>query len=117
MIGDVLRQYRERNHLSQAKMAEELGVSPSYISSLERGVRNAAGRPYAVSYQVLERMASVMRIPVTELEEETYQTPDYQVEPLTDEEVSLVLHFRRADAETKTMIRRLMQYMDAEERA
>ena len=115
MIGDVIRQYRYGNHLSQAQMAELLDVSPSYVSSLERGVRNAAGRQYAVSYAVLKKMASVMGVPLTYLEKEARQQPDYLKDPLTDEETDLILKFRNADPETKAMIRRLLQYMKTEE--
>ena len=115
MIGDVIRQYRYGNHLSQAQMAELLDVSPSYVSSLERGVRNAEGRQYAVSYAVLKKMASVMGVPLTYLEKEARQQPDYLKDPLTDEETDLIMKFRNADPETKAMIRRLLQYMKTEE--
>jgi len=115
MIGDVLRWYRGKHHLSQAQMAKVLDISPSYVSSLERGVRNAAGRQYAVSYALLERMSSVMGIPLADLEKEASRCPDCLTDPLTDEESNLVLRFRQADGATKSMIRRLLQYMRAEE--
>lgn len=116
MIGNMLRWYRLDNHLSQAQMAEKLGVSPSYISSLERGVRNSAGRQYAVSHQILETMSSVMGIPLADLEKEARQKPGVLVDPLTDEEADIVLRFRQADGETKAMIRRLLKYMKSEDK-
>lgn len=115
MIGDVLKWYRGNHHMSQAQLAEKLDVSPSYISSLERGVRNAAGRPYLVSHSILEKMSAVMSIPIADLEYELSQRPDYLVDPLTDEESELIMRFRVADPETKAMIRRLLQYMKTEE--
>ena len=115
MIGNVLQKYRFQNHLSQAQMAKKLDVSPSYISSLERGVRNAAGRPYIVSGSVLERMSKATGIPISVLEKEVHEQPQYLTDPLNDEETDLILRFRRADAETKAMIRRLLRYMKNEE--
>lgn len=115
MIGDVLRWYREKQHLTQAQLADKLEVSPSYVSSLERGVRSVAGRPYLVSHSILEKMSEVMNVPVADLEHELSQKPDCLVDPLTDEEADLVLRFRQADAETKSMIRRLVKYMKTEE--
>lgn len=115
MIGNVLQKYRFQNHLSQAQMAKKLDVSPSYISSLERGVRNAAGRPYIASGSVLERMSKATGIPISVLEKEVHEQPQYLTDPLNDEETDLILRFRRADAETKAMIRRLLRYMKNEE--
>lgn len=115
MIGDVIRKYRREKHLSQAAMARILDVSPSYISSLERGVRSVAGRPYVVSYTVLERISKETGVSIAALEKEMELQPDPLTNPLTDEETNLILSFRRADAETKAMIRRLLQFMKSEE--
>ena len=114
MIGDILKSYRKQNHISQAQMASKLKVSPSYISSLERGVRNAAGRPYLVSHTVLEKMSKELGIPVDDLEKEAAPKTDLMVDPLTDEEADIIKCFRKADAETKAMIRRLVKYIKNE---
>ena len=115
MIGDVIWKYRQEKHLSQAAMARILEVSPSYISSLERGVRSVAGRPYVVSYPVLERISKVTGVPIADLEKEMKRQPDFLIDPLTDEETDLILTFRRTDGETKAMIRRLLQYVKTEQ--
>lgn len=118
MIGDVIRKYRMQHHLSQAQMAKKLAVSPSYVSSLERGVRNSSGRPYVVSHQVLKRISTVTGISISSLEKEAgpQKEQDFLIDPLTDEEVALIVEFRRADPETKGMIRRIMQYAKVEEK-
>jgi len=118
MIGDVIRKYRMQHHLSQAQMAKKLAVSPSYVSSLERGVRNSSGRPYVVSHQVLKRISTVTGISISSLEKEAgpQKEQDFLIDPLTDEEVALIAEFRRADPETKGMIRRIMQYAKVEEK-
>src|SRR5260370_35954147 len=38
-LGEVLREYREVNHLSQAALGELLQVDQTYISMIERGRR------------------------------------------------------------------------------
>lgn len=116
MIGEVIRKYRMQHHLSQAQMAKKLAVSPSYVSSLERGVRSAAGRPYVVSHSVLEKISTVTGISIADLEKEaeSYQQPDYliDVKALNSEESKLIVEFRRADSDTRAMIRRLLDYME-----
>ena len=39
VFGKVLRMYREKNNLSQEKLAEYCDLHPTYISMLERGYR------------------------------------------------------------------------------
>lgn len=114
MIGDVIRKYRRDNNLSQAEMAKKLEVSPSYISSLERNVRNAAGRPYEVSNSVLVKMSRVMGISISKLKKEMQYNTFYLSEPVNDEESELITLYRTADAETKAMIRRLLEYVKSD---
>lgn len=38
-LGQVLREYRDEHGLTQAELAERLGVAQSYVSLLERGKR------------------------------------------------------------------------------
>ena len=39
-LGRKIKEFRLRKKLSHGKLAELLGVHPTYISSLERGMRN-----------------------------------------------------------------------------
>lgn len=36
-IGEVLKTYRRNQGVTQAKLAEDLGISPQYVGVLERG--------------------------------------------------------------------------------
>jgi len=46
--------------LTQEQFAEALGVSPEFVSNMERGIN-------APSFETLERIASVFAIPVRDL--------------------------------------------------
>lgn len=41
-IGNSIKFYREKNNLSQEKLAEKVGVDRTYISALEQGVKCAS---------------------------------------------------------------------------
>lgn len=54
-FGQRLKSLRKQRKLSQAKLADKLGVHPTYISSLERGLRNP-------SLKVIDRIALALEI-------------------------------------------------------
>lgn len=54
-FGQKLKSLRKQKKLSQAQLANKLGVHPTYISSLERGLRNP-------SLKVIDRIASALEI-------------------------------------------------------
>lgn len=56
----ALRLIRVYHDLSQAQLAEKIGISKSYISELERGHKKA-------SIDILEKYASFFRIPLSSL--------------------------------------------------
>lgn len=41
-LGIIVREHRERLHLSQEKLAERAGVHRTYVSDIEAGNRNVA---------------------------------------------------------------------------
>lgn len=54
-FGRKLKNLREQRRLSQVKLANRLDVHPTYISSLERGLRNP-------SLKVIDGLASALNI-------------------------------------------------------
>jgi len=38
-IGKVVRFYRKQRHLSQAELAEKAGISITFLSKIERGIK------------------------------------------------------------------------------
>lgn len=62
-VGINLRRYRKERGLSQEALAFECGLHRTYISGVERGVRNP-------TVLVLEEIASALRVPSASLLEE-----------------------------------------------
>jgi len=54
-IGNNVRKQRKLREWSQERLAEEAGLHPTYISGIERGVRN-------VSALNIERVAKALKI-------------------------------------------------------
>lgn len=54
-LGDKIKNLRNERNISQEKLAEITGLDRTYISGLERGLRNP-------SYLVLQRIAKELNI-------------------------------------------------------
>ena len=59
-FGKRVKKIRTGKGLSQAKLAKVLGVHPTYISGIERGVRN-------MSLKNIERLAKALEVPIISL--------------------------------------------------
>jgi transcriptional regulator with XRE-family HTH domain len=59
-FGKRLRQVREQAGVSQEKLAELAGLHRTYVSSVERGLRN-------ISLVNIERLARALNVPMTKL--------------------------------------------------
>jgi XRE family transcriptional regulator of biofilm formation len=68
MIGDRVKNLRLEKHMSLSELADQAGVAKSYLSSLER---NLQSNP---SIQFLEKIASVLHVPVDHLIHEQIDT-------------------------------------------
>ena len=66
-IGQVIKEYREANGLSQRQFAKLSKQSNGYISMLEKGENPKNGKPIQPSLSVLRDVAAAMGIPVSEL--------------------------------------------------
>ena len=62
-VGQNVRKFREERELSQEDLAFESGVHRTYLSGVERGVRNP-------TVTVLERIAKALKVPSSRLLEE-----------------------------------------------
>jgi transcriptional regulator with XRE-family HTH domain len=57
----MLKQRREEKHLTQATLADEVGVSQAYIAKLESGDKKNP------TLDLLKKIAKALGVPVTEL--------------------------------------------------
>ena len=59
-FGKKAKEIRLSKKMSQAKLAKILGVHPTYISGIERGVRN-------MNLKNIERLAMALGVPIEDL--------------------------------------------------
>ena len=59
-FGKSVKLIRLKKHLSQAKLADILGLHRTYISGIERGVRN-------MNLRNIEKLAKALGVPITHL--------------------------------------------------
>ena len=59
-LGQNLKEIRLNKGLSQGKLAKKLGVDPSYISQIERGLGN-------MSLKKIERLAKALEVTIEQL--------------------------------------------------
>ena len=66
-IGEVIKEYREKNDISQRQFAKMCGVSNGYISMVERAHHPRTGEPITPSISALKSIASAMHLTLNEL--------------------------------------------------
>lgn len=59
IFGKKLRRIRRGKDLTQEQLAEAIGVTPEFLSNMERGVNGA-------SFETLEKLSRVLEVPVDE---------------------------------------------------
>ena len=59
-VGQRIKNFRERKNLTQARMAEMIGVSETYVGFIEQGVRNP-------SISTLDKIARVLGVKLSDL--------------------------------------------------
>lgn len=66
-IGDNLKRIRTDKQLSTRKLAELSGISNGYISQLEKGIDTRTQKPINPTFDVLQKLASGLKVEVHEL--------------------------------------------------
>ena len=66
-IGEIIKDYREKNKLSQRAFASKTSLSPSYINTLEKIYNPKTDKPYSVTTDVANELAKAMQISIEEL--------------------------------------------------
>lgn len=66
-LGEVIKQYRLKNDLSQRQFAKMCGISNGYISMLEEGKHPKTGEAIVPSLAMFKKLSAAMGITVNEL--------------------------------------------------
>lgn len=66
-LGELIRDYRDRQCLSQRQLAEKCDLSNGYISILEKGVNPNTGKPVTPTIPQLKKLASGMNMTMMEM--------------------------------------------------
>ena len=66
-LGDLIREYREKQDLSQRQFADKCDLSNGYISILEKGINPNTGKPVTPTIPQLKKLACGMNITVMEM--------------------------------------------------
>lgn len=62
LIGEIIKKYREENHLSQRNFAKRTTLSPSYINTLEKLYNPKTGKLYSITLEVADQLAKAMNM-------------------------------------------------------
>lgn len=66
-LGELIRDFREKNDLSQRQFAEKCDLSNGYISFLEKGSNPNTGKPITPTIPQLKKLASGLGMSVMEM--------------------------------------------------
>lgn len=66
-IGEIIKEYRTKNKVSQRAFASKTSLSPSYINTLEKIYNPKTGKPYSVTTDVANEIANAMNMSIEEL--------------------------------------------------
>jgi len=114
-LSEYLKDFREKNSLSQRQLADMADLSNAYISMLEKNMNPRTGQPVRPSMPAMRKLARAMGIPVSRLmssvDELAVDMPatvvDYEKADdtlrmlLSEEEYAMLILFRAADERSR----------------
>lgn len=123
-LGDILKQYRERNNISMDEFAKKSSLSKGYISMLENNTNPRNNKPIAPTLPTISKIAHGMGVDVDTLlksldqnqrismdsNSETKSSCDFVLSAL---EKNIILEFRKADEITRAMVLRALSLDEA----
>ena len=116
-LGEVVKQYRIKNDLSQRQFAKMCGISNGYISMLEEGKNPKTGEAIVPSLAMFKKLSSAMGITVNELmlqsdeSEVSLASPTVEIETsdLTQGEIALL---KALDKLTEDEVRQVIEFAE-----
>lgn len=67
LLGDVVRKYRQENHLSLRAFGEMCGISHTTIDCIEKGYDPRTGKRVNITNMTFSKLSDVLKIPVSVL--------------------------------------------------
>lgn len=66
-LGEIIKQYREKNNLSLREFAERCGLSHAYIAKLEEGIDPRSGKKIEPTLETVKKVSEAISMPLDEL--------------------------------------------------
>ena len=105
-LGEIIREYRLRNHMSMGDFAKASGISKPYISMLEADKNSNGGKPIAPSVETLQKVANTVGIPLDKL---LRQLGDEEIDlrptSFNEDELNLLNGYRALNPEIKELVK------------
>lgn len=132
-LGMLIYNYRSTHSMSLRAFAELIGISPQYVSNIEKGLNND-GKPLSVSMDIYEKTARFFDISVSELSDVLYYdetgelledliSGKYKKRPteessagLSEQEKQLIRYFRMLPADRRKNVLSLLSDLSAVEK-
>lgn len=67
LLGDIIKQYREANNLSQRDFAKKCNLSHTYISALEKKIDSRSGKKIAPTVDAVKNISIALGISLFDL--------------------------------------------------
>ena len=66
-LGDIIKEYRDKNHLSQRDFAKKCNLSYTYISALEKNMDYRSGKPISPTLETIKNVAKGINMSIDDL--------------------------------------------------
>ena len=104
-LGDIIREYRQRNKISMGDFAKASGLSKPYVSMLEADKNSNGGKPIKPSVDTLMKVSSAVGVTLDELLRKLGDEEIYLRQPeFSEEETMLVDGYRELNDEGKRLV-------------
>lgn len=108
-LGEIIREYRLRNHMSMGDFAKVAGISKPYISMLEADKNSNGGKPIAPSVETLQKVACAVDISLDELLRKLGDEKiDLRSTSFSEDELNLVVGYRSLTDESKRLVKSMI---------
>lgn len=87
-IGEIIKDYRIKNKISQRAFASRTTLSPSYINTLEKIYNPKTGKPYSVTTDAASEIAKAMFMNIEELLSMINKDQEFIINNCTEKQIS-----------------------------